>query len=177
MGVPARIGARGLWISDGRAITLKQRWEFLMAQAPGVEGGDGRAITLKQRRGPVRAAPGLDRNLSPASASHPTWHGAWFYVENEFGAAPLWWWSRSRPTARNSANCMTFRCRRDPKCRTVHPNSRDAGRNRGSVDRLSCDVAAPLYKRPLFARRVTKRRTRSITNRAVLSSGLERACA
>src|SRR6266851_2224253 len=44
-----------------RVITLKQRWEFLMAQPPGVEGGDGRAINLKQRRGPVRAAPGLDR--------------------------------------------------------------------------------------------------------------------
>ena len=98
-------------------------------------------------------------------------------VENEFGSAPLWWSSHSCPTARNSANCTTFRCRRDPKCRTVHPNGRDAGRNRGSVDRLSCDVAAPLYKRPLFARRVTKRRTRSMTNRAVLSSGLERACA
>ena len=65
----------------------------------------------------VRFLRAIRRGTPPGSTS-----------ENEFGSAPLWWSSPPRPTARNSANCTTFRCRRDPKCRTVHPNGRAARR-------------------------------------------------
>jgi len=85
---------------------------------------------------PVRADPGLDRKLTfptgfcaPSDVARPLGSTS----ENEFGSAPLRWSSRPRPTARNSANCTTFRCRGDPKCRAVRPNKQGRKTYRSGV--------------------------------------------